>query len=345
MRRLLLALTLSASCATVGGINVAMAENIPTKNGLPTIRFSTDVYHSGWGYIAQDGVFRGQAILHDGSPLVSRVTLLKNGQLVSRAISNAEGNFSFKGLQTGMYELRCDSGQGVAAISFLLNQAKAEVAPMRVHCTSLSSEKLQQIIAQYWAPTDWGKASDIAYTNLQNVLDGRPMIQSQTVALSNGTLLGQLAAPEPANANSHRVMAFQGGEMKVQTMVEANGSFALPIEPGNWDIVVVGQGIAALNVEVVSRPERLFSGAEAPSTRLVSAVQQPPAAEGLTVPLILSDQEEVDEEDADELGDVQPSEVVEEIVEVQMEPAPMALPAGGMATSGGGAIGGGGGGG
>ncbi|MEC8555205.1 MAG: hypothetical protein VXZ82_09405 [Planctomycetota bacterium] len=284
---------------------------------------STGSYHSGWGFMNSEGILVGEATIA-GTPVIEgTVTIRHNGALIDTVAVDKSGKFQIPNLKPALYAIRCDAKNGCGVVSFLLRQGEGQVRPMQLYCSSVPSQKVNEIVARLWSPAM--DASKIVFGRIEDYLANRQTTQTKRVRLDRGTLSVQVVLPSPGSAESHSVIGFQDGKQVFEEVVDAKGFVRIPdLKPGLYDIVIAGQGHCALQAEVLAGPEEI-SAVTNSDVRLISAqIPQSEAPSTLFAPVVIMDEPEADE--------------------ILPPPTELALPASGAPVGAGFAGGGGGGG-
>ncbi len=286
---------------------------------------STSSYHSGWGFINSQGILVGEATIAGFPVIEGTVTIRRNGVWMDKVAVDKSGKFQIPNLKPGVYTIRCDAKNGCGVVSFVLRQGKGQVRPMQLYCSSVPSQKVNEIVARLWSPAM--DASKLVFGRIEDYLANRQTTQTKRVRLDRGILSVQVVLPSPASAESHSVIGFQNGKQIFEEAVDAKGFVRIPdLKPGLYDIVIAGQGHFALQVELLAGAEEI-STVTSSDVRLISAqTPQPEAPATLYAPVVIMEEPEADE--------------------MLPPPTELALPAGGapigagFAGSGGGGAGG-----
>jgi len=250
------------------------------------------VYHSGWGYLSSAGVLTGKVYcIHGVGKLVpqvgSTVTLSQNLAVLASGTTDRDGNFSFSGLDAGVYEIATESTTCYSIHSFqaLYANSSAAAQPMLVFASSLQHSKVDELLNTLWAPSDTLPPTARPFKEVM-----APVIaaaQSQRVAIINGRVSGQVAFANPYNVpEAHVVKIFRNGSLLADAPVDNFGTFTFAVPaPGPIDVVLGGTAFAAFGAELVDASQ--LARDQQSSVQFVSAnMQSPPASPTLLVPAV-----------------------------------------------------------
>jgi hypothetical protein len=289
-----LKLLLLWSASLTPAVLLAQVEVVPRPSSEPVSSAvqPRQVYHSGWGYLSSAGVLTGKVYgIHGVGKLEPQVgttvTLSQNLAVLASGKTDRNGNFSFSGLDPGVFEIATESTAGYSIYSFqaLYASGGAAAQPMLVFASSLQHSRVDELLNSLWAPSDTLPSGARPF---EEVL--APFIaasQSQRVAIINGRVSGQVAFGNPNNVpEAHVVKVFRNGTLLADASVDSLGtfSFAAPA-PGPIDVVLGGSAFAAFGAELVDASQ-LAREQQSPVQFVSANLQSPPASPTLLVPAV-----------------------------------------------------------
>lgn len=282
----------------VAGSEVALAqqkETLPTPT--PTInatQVQSSVYHSGWGFISDDGSLSGQVVTVEAAGVKPQgdtaITLSKGSVVLATTHTDANGSFVLSGLTPGVYEIAAESADCYGIVSFEAvssgrNDQNTAAPVMEVYAASMRRAAVDEVLQSLWAPQDGvaldGAASHRPFEGLVEPL--RPAAQSQRVAIRGGAVSGQVAFANARNIpEAHVIKVFSEGKLVATAPVDRMGRFSFPVAAaGPVDLVLGGSAYAVIGVELVEDATHL-SARQTGDVRLVSMASA--VASNLVIP-------------------------------------------------------------
>ncbi len=283
--RLSAALVAMLCFSSVAGAQEAV---LPASTSIPSS------FHSGWACLDADGNIQGHVFtLSDGgtsSPQGNAGVVLTSGNtVVAEAMTDADGRFTIKGVEPGVYGLTATSETAFAAhaVQVLPHAPETDGFVVSVYASSMSRGKVDEVLRGLWLPAPTG-ATPPAFGPLSQ--PAMPLQQSQRVTMRGGVVTGQLGFSSGYGVpESHVVKVFRGGSLVATAQVARDGSFSFsPESAGVYDLVVGGVGFGSLGFEVVDE-----SGTSVTSTssdgksRFVSTAANVLQQGSLMVPVIM----------------------------------------------------------
>lgn len=293
----------------VAGSEVALAqqkETLPTPT--PTInatQVQSSVYHSGWGFISDDGSLSGQVVTVEAAGVKPQgdtaITLSKGSVVLATTHTDANGSFVLSGLTPGVYEIAAESADCYGIVSFEAvssgrNDQNTAAPVMEVYAASMRRAAVDEVLQSLWAPQDGvaldGAASHRPFEGLVEPL--RPAAQSQRVAIRGGAVSGQVAFANARNIpEAHVIKVFSEGKLVATAPVDRMGRFSFPVAAaGPVDLVLGGSAYAVIGVELVEDATHL-SARQTGDVRLVSLASA--VASQLVIPAAGGPQDDDDE--------------------------------------------------
>ncbi len=276
------------------GVTMAQPKEVvptpkPTANAAQA---QSSVYHSGWGFIGNDGSLKGQVVTVGAAATVrpqgnTTVTLSRDLVVLATTRTDADGSFVLNGLSPGVYEIAAESSDCYGIVSFVAvpsgqGQQSAAAPVMAVYATSMVRPAVDEVLQSLWAPQD-GIVANRPFDGLPE--PSQPLAQSQRVAIRGGAVSGQIAFASPRNIpEAHVIKVFSQGTLVATAPVDSMGKFSFPAQsPGPVDLVLGGSAYAAIGVGLVEDPTRLSSQQKG-DVRLVSMESAVAVASQLVVP-------------------------------------------------------------
>lgn len=189
------------------------------------------------------------------------VSLISEGKIVARVMTNTEGEFAFPQVAPGAYTL-------VASNAKILHVASAVVGPHvegessvlhLIAASPLSADRRKAMMVGIL-----GRSKQAAAFQADPVFE--PMVTTYRALISpEGTVSGKMSA-SGADMSGLVIRVFREGEPVGECQVSADGSYSLSgMTPGPVSIVAFGpQGMAAFAIELVaSQPVAEFSAESA----------------------------------------------------------------------------------
>lgn len=277
----------------VAGSEAALAQQkevLPTPTPtVNTTQVQSSVYHSGWGFIRDDGSLNGQVVTVEAAGVKPQgnaaITLSKGSVVLVTTRTDADGSFVLSGLTPGVYEIAAESADCYGIVSFEAmpsgHNGQNTAAPvMEVYATSMRRAAVDEVLQSLWAPQD-GLALARPFEGLVEPL--RTAAQSQRVAIRGGAVSGQVAFANARNIpEAHVIKVFSEGKLVATAPVDHMGKFSFPApSAGPVDLVLGGSAYAAIGVELVEDATHL-SARQTGDVRLVSMASA--VASNLVIP-------------------------------------------------------------
>ncbi len=261
MRRLFLALAL---CSSFMPAAVAQEALPAAPASVLDAQQEATVYHSGWAVLDASGSLAGQVVtlgsageLRAVADAAVELTSVNGSTFAGK--TDASGHFVLPKIAPGVYQLKSAGNSSFATfgIQVMAHKPGAQLEGFSVYASSVAPSKAEQILRALAVPASNGNAP--AYGAL--IEPPTPIVQSQRVALTNGSIEGRLAFSMGYGAPQvHTVKLLQGGEVIDTAAVSPMGLFTVkPNGPGVYDVIVGGIGRGVLSVEVVDDSVRLTS--------------------------------------------------------------------------------------
>lgn len=277
------------------GVTLAQQKEVvptpkPTANAA---QVQSSVYHSGWGFIGNDGSLNGQVVTVGAAATVkpqgnTTVTLSRDLVVLATTRTDANGSFVLKGLSPGVYEIAAESSDCYGIVSFVAvssgqGQQAATAPVMEVYATSMRRPAVDEVLQSLWAPQD-AIVADRPFDGLPE--PAQPAAQSQRVAIRGGAVSGQVAFANAHNVpEAHVIKVFSQGTLVATAPVDRMGKFSFPVSsPGPVDLVLGGSAYAAIGVELVEEDATRLSLQQTGDERLVSLASAVAVASQLVIP-------------------------------------------------------------
>lgn len=295
----------------IAGSGMALAQQ---KEVVPTLtptanstQVQSSVYHSGWGFINDDGSLNGQVVTVKAAGVQPQgnatVTVSRGLVVLATTRTDANGSFVLSGLTPGVYEIAAESADCYGIVSFEAvpsgrNDQNTAAPVMEVYAASMRRAAVDEVLQSLWAPQDGialdGAASHRPFEGLVEPL--RPASQSQRVAIRGGAVSGQVAFANARNIpEAHVIKVFSEGKLVATAPVDRMGRFSFPAPAaGPVDLVLGGSAYAVIGVELVEDATHL-SARQTGDVRLVSMASA--VASQLVIPAAGGPPEDDDDDD------------------------------------------------
>ena len=181
------------------------------------------------------------------------VFFVRDGEIVKRAQTNSEGDFTIKGLAEGAYSFFAAGKNGLAAYGVYVTSEPQSATQNILEAVAASSRNnaVEQLI-QHSAPPQVAKSLRKA---IQSVTRGSEIQTNKQIRLINGRLYGQISTlfSEKQSIAGLQVQLIQNNDTIAQVETDAGGAFSFPdVEPGVYDYVIGGSsGFAAGRLEAI----------------------------------------------------------------------------------------------
>ena len=178
------------------------------------------------------------------------VFLVKNKQVVKQTQTQADGSFSIRGLNEGIYSFYAAGQNGFAAYGIYATRQNDGSTSNLLEATTASAvypgvlQMVQQNVPSAVAQSIASAAS---------VAGENSAATTKQVQLNNGRLHGTIRSLFGRSLDGTQVHLINNDQPVAQVYTDARGAFSIPdVAPGVYDLIVVGtKGLAATRFEAV----------------------------------------------------------------------------------------------
>ena len=238
-----------------------------------------NVLRANWVMLSSNGAIEGQVV---GISQATNVYMLRNGFVVGRAVTEADGRFSLESASPGPYTLVGYSPDSIFAYSFnaVANDGTARSVPLGVQTLPVTGAENNRLVArlieQYspqvnfrdYGTYDFGETNDdpAAYYGFNGLKDldesaapATSVRNHQVAILNDGRMVGRIhqlhnRSGRPVEVRNSRVIMIQQGQVIAETQVDSAGVFEIEgLTPGTYGLVAFGNdGILVVGVDLES---------------------------------------------------------------------------------------------
>jgi hypothetical protein len=246
-------------------LSFAVAPNLMADEGIAAVAQSAPVlnqlFSKQWVRLNPDDSITGNLVQladNDTVPMAGLpVSLVQHGDVVSTAIADQNGSFTFDNVKTGSYSLVTRTNESIAAFSLQVLDARNTHlnSSVEVRVVRPAGLKVKEIIRSQTLPLVAVRA-ELQGVTKDPLGESRSFSKSQFVRLdANGKLLGQLGSVANAAKMSEMVVyVLRNGEEVARAKADAEGKFSIEgLRPGVYGFVAAGgAGFAATSFQLVS---------------------------------------------------------------------------------------------
>ncbi|MDX1925228.1 MAG: carboxypeptidase-like regulatory domain-containing protein [Pirellulaceae bacterium] len=201
------------------------------------------------------------------------VSLVQKGKTLSRAVTDADGTFSFSNIAAGSYSFVAQSEYSFAAFGIhVLPKDSGSPNSFEACVTAVSATAARELLSENWVPSE---SEAPRFFEKDPLAGSRVVSTSSKVLLQDGGLVGQVSragvplAEQDLTGNVAHII--KEGRSIAAAPVGRDGKFRIvSLDPGVYDLAVVGDdGTAMIGFEAVG-PKPIASRQANGAVRFVS---------------------------------------------------------------------------